>query len=62
MEEVTISELRTHCYAILRRIYETRCPVRVTRHGKVVGHIAPVPVELLDQVVNPYEEDPKGGG
>lgn len=47
MEEVTISELRTHCYAILRRIYETGRPVTVTRHGKVIGQIAPVPIELL---------------
>lgn len=46
MEEVTISELRTHCYAILRRVHETGRPVIVTRHGKPVGQIAPPPAAV----------------
>lgn len=46
MEEVTISELRTHCYAILRRVNETGRPVIVTRYGKPIGQIAPPPQEV----------------
>jgi prevent-host-death family protein len=61
MEEVTISELRTHCSAILRRVYETRRPVSVTRRGKVIGQIAPVPFELLGEDADASKEESEIG-
>lgn len=45
MEEISISEFKAKCLAILERVRKTRKPVRVTRFGKPVAEImAPSPV------------------
>ncbi len=41
MKEITISEFRTRCYAILERVRKTRQRVRVTRYGKPLAEIGP---------------------
>ena len=44
MEEVSISEFKAKCLAILERVRKTRKPVRVTRFGKPVAEVvAPSP-------------------
>lgn len=46
MEEISISEFKAKCLAILERVRKTRKPVRVTRFGKPVAEIvAPSPAE-----------------
>ena len=46
MEEISISEFKAKCLAILERVRKTRKPVRVTRFGKPVAEIvAPSPVK-----------------
>ena len=46
MEEISISEFKAKCLAILKRVQKTRKPVRVTRFGKPVAEImAPSPIK-----------------
>ena len=45
MDEVSISEFKAKCLAILERVRKTRKPVRITRFGKPVAEVvAPSPV------------------
>ena len=45
MEEISISEFKAKCLAILERVHKTRKPIRVTRFGKAVAEVvAPSPV------------------
>ena len=43
MKVVSISELRTHCYAIMREIQRTQQPVLITRFGEPAAQITPYP-------------------
>ncbi len=42
MKEITITEFRTNCSAILSPVQRTKKPIRITRHGKPVAEIIPV--------------------
>jgi prevent-host-death family protein len=72
MEEVSISEFKAKCLAILERVRKTRKPVRITRFGKPVAEvIAPSPVkdhaewigcmagemEILGDIVSPVIDE-----
>ena len=72
MEEISISEFKAKCLAILKRVSKTRKPIRVTRFGKPVAEImAPSPVrersewmgsmkgemEILGDVVSPVIDE-----
>jgi prevent-host-death family protein len=72
MEEISISEFKAKCLAILERVRKTRKPVRVTRFGKPVAEIvAPSPVkersewmgsmkgqmEILGDIVSPVIDE-----
>jgi prevent-host-death family protein len=41
MEEISISEFKAKCLAIVERVRKTRKPVRVTRFGKPVAEVFP---------------------
>ena len=41
MKEVSISEFRTKCRALIERVRRTRNPLRVTRRGKPIVDIVP---------------------
>lgn len=41
MEEVSISEFKAKCLAIIERVRKTKKPVRITRHGKPVAELMP---------------------
>jgi prevent-host-death family protein len=41
MEEVSISEFKAKCLAILEQVRKTRKPVRITRFGKPVAEVVP---------------------
>jgi len=46
MEEISISEFKAKCLAILERVRKTRKPIRVTRFGKPLAEImAPSPLK-----------------
>jgi prevent-host-death family protein len=46
MEEISISEFKAKCLAILERVRKTRKPVRITRFGKPVAEVvAPSPIK-----------------
>jgi len=39
--EVTISEFKAKCLALLEQVRRTRQPIRITRHGKAVAEVVP---------------------
>ncbi len=41
MIEVSISEFKAKCLALLEQVRKTRQPIRVTRHGKPVAEVVP---------------------
>jgi len=43
MEELTISEFRAKLFALVRRVEKTKQPLRITRFGKPLADIMPVP-------------------
>jgi prevent-host-death family protein len=72
MEEISISEFKAKCLAILERVRKTRKPVRITRFGKAVAEVvAPSPVkdrsewigsmigtmEILGDIVSPVIDE-----
>jgi prevent-host-death family protein len=72
MEEISISEFKAKCLAILERVHKTRKPIRITRFGKPVAEVvAPSPVkgpsewmgsmkgqmEILGDIVSPVIDE-----
>ena len=66
MKEVTISEFKARCFALLREVEKTGQPLRITRRGKPLAEIIPVTqpgkrklgmlagtVEILGDIVSP---------
>jgi prevent-host-death family protein len=46
MIEVSISEFKAKCLALLEQVRRTRQPIRITRHGKPIAEVVPPsPVE-----------------
>lgn len=43
MQEILISEFKAKCIAILKRVQMTREPVLITRRGKPIARIEPIP-------------------
>jgi prevent-host-death family protein len=41
MEEISISEFKAKCLAILERVNKTKKPIRVTRFGKPIAEVGP---------------------
>lgn len=41
MEEISISEFKAKCLALLDEVNKTKKPLRVTRHGKVIADVVP---------------------
>ena len=48
MIEVSISEFKAKCLALLEQVRVTREPIRVTRHGKPVAEVVPT-TPLVDR-------------
>ena len=48
MIEVSISEFKAKCLALLEQVRTTREPIRVTRHGKPVAEVVP-PTPTVDR-------------
>ncbi len=47
MEEVSISEFKAKCLALLEQVRKTKKPLRITRHGKPIAEVVP-PSPVLD--------------
>lgn len=41
MTEVSISEFKAKCLALLEEVRRTRRPIRITRHGKPIAQVVP---------------------
>jgi prevent-host-death family protein len=48
MEQVSISEFKAKCLALLERVEKTKQPIRITRHGKPVADVVPT-VAIVDR-------------
>jgi prevent-host-death family protein len=48
MEEVSISEFKAKCLALLEQVNKTKKPLRITRHGKPVAEVIP-PAPIVDR-------------
>jgi prevent-host-death family protein len=71
MREVTISEFKAKCFALLDHVQKTKLPLRVTRFGKPIAEIvppAPQPgtdwfgsmkgtIEILGDIVSPANDE-----
>ena len=42
MKEITITEFRTKCSAILSQVQRTKKPIRITRLGRPIAEVIPV--------------------
>jgi prevent-host-death family protein len=49
MEEVSISEFKAKCLALLEQVNKTKKPLRITRHGKPVAEVVP-PSTVVDRL------------
>jgi prevent-host-death family protein len=49
MNEVSISEFKAKCLALLEQVRKTKQPLRVTRRGKPVAEVVP-PSETFDRM------------
>ena len=71
MEEVTISEFKAKCLALIARVYKTKQPLRITKFGKPVAELGPPSVaknrenwlgcmagrgEILGDIISPATE------
>ena len=45
MDEVAISEFKAKCLALVDQVQKTKKPLRITRFGKPVAEVVPVPPE-----------------
>jgi PHD/YefM family antitoxin component YafN of YafNO toxin-antitoxin module len=72
MKEVSISEFKAKCLALLENFRRTRTPIRVTRFGKPVADVIPPTViqdrsawigsmkdsiEILGDIVSPADDE-----
>jgi len=72
MEEISISEFKAKCLALLERVHKTKKPFRITRFGRPVAEVVPPSplaepsawlgsmaedMEILGDIVSPVIED-----
>lgn len=43
IQEVAISKFKAECLALLQEVGKTRTPIRVTRRGKPIADVVPIP-------------------
>jgi prevent-host-death family protein len=49
LQEVSISEFKAKCLALLEQVNKTKKPLRITRHGKPVAEVVP-PSTVVDRL------------
>lgn len=72
MKEVSISEFKAKCLALLEEVQKTKNPIRVTRFGKPVAEVVPPSpeapagdwigsmkdsIKILGDVISPADEE-----
>ena len=68
MQEIAVSKFKINCLSVIEQVRKTRKPVSITRYGKPVAQLDPVPapkmrkswlgnmegtVEILGDIVSP---------
>ena len=70
MKEISISDLRANCFALLDQAQKTKEPLRITRFGKPIAEVMPLApasvadwigsmkdrIEILGDIVSPVSE------
>lgn len=49
MKEIQFTEFRTNLFALLRSVEQNREPILVTRFGKPLAEIHPIPIRAADR-------------
>jgi len=72
VEEVSISQFKAKCLALLEQVRKTKQPIRITRHGKPVAEVVPATpvqdrsawlesmkgsVEILGDIISPASDE-----
>jgi len=72
MKEVSISEFKAKCLALLEEVQKTKNPIRVTRFGKPVAEVVPPSpeapagdwigsmkdsIKILGDIISPADEE-----
>lgn len=72
MEEITISEFKAKCLALLEQVRKTKKPIRITKFGKAIAEVVPPSpaaqsgqwigsmkgrMEILGDIVSPVIEE-----
>lgn len=60
IKEISISEFKAKCLALLARVEKTKQPIRITRHGKPIADVVPAtqavdPAALMGSMRNSIE-------
>jgi prevent-host-death family protein len=71
MQEISVSEFKAKCLALLAQVQKTRKPLRITRHGKPVAEVIPPSsstrgdwigsmrgrIEILGDIISPATDE-----
>jgi len=45
MKQIPVSQFKANCSALVEQVRKTRRSIQITRHGKVIAEIRPLPSE-----------------
>jgi prevent-host-death family protein len=45
MKQIPVSKFKADCSAFIEQVRKTKRPIQITRHGKVIAEIRPLPSE-----------------
>jgi len=46
MKQIPVSQFKANCSALVEQVRKTRRSIQITRHGKVIAEIRPLPAEI----------------
>ncbi|MGZ4896713.1 MAG: type II toxin-antitoxin system prevent-host-death family antitoxin [Candidatus Angelobacter sp.] len=57
MKQIPVSQFKALCSALIEQVRKTRRPIRITRRGKAIAEIVPVPSGKRCQLAGKHERD-----
>ena len=60
--DISVTDFKHHCLAIIRRVERTGTPVAITRRGKVVAQLRPPAMPPAGKAAKPWEALREMGG
>jgi antitoxin (DNA-binding transcriptional repressor) of toxin-antitoxin stability system len=49
MKQVPVSKFKSNCSSFIKHVGKTRRSIQITRRGKVIAEIRPIPSEKMDR-------------